>query len=215
MARPFDLSVYLVTDPDLTGGRTVEATVEMALAGGVTFVQLRDPHGKGGAMVETARRLVSLLRPHGIPLVINDRVDVALAADADGVHVGQSDIDARDVRAMIGPDRILGLSVGTPAEFEASRAALAACDYVGVGPVFATATKVDAGGAIGMAGVASMCRLIKLPSVAIGGLNAGNTAEAIRAGADGVAVVSAIMNATDPAAAARAIAAAVAVGRGK
>jgi thiamine-phosphate pyrophosphorylase len=215
MARSFDLSVYLVTDPELTGRRTVEATVEMALAGGVSFVQLRDPHGKGRLMVETARRLVALLRPRGIPLVINDRVDVALAADADGVHVGQSDIDARDVRAMIGPDRILGLSVGTPAEFEASRAALAAVDYVGVGPVFATATKTDAGGAIGMAGVATMCRLIKLPSVAIGGLNASNTAEAIRAGADGVAVVSAIMNATDPAAAAKAIAAAVAEGRGK
>ena len=214
MARPFDLSVYLVTDPDLTGGRSVEATVERALAGGVSFVQLRDPHGKGRLMVETARRLVTLLRPLGIPLVINDRVDVALAADADGVHVGQSDIDARDVRAMIGPDRILGLSVGTPTEFETSRAALAAVDYVGVGPVFATATKTDAGGAIGMAGVAAMCRLIGLPSVAIGGLNAGNTAEAIRAGADGVAVVSAIMNAADPAAAAKAIAAAVAEGRG-
>lgn len=209
MARPFDLSLYLVTDPDLTGGRGVEATVAAALEGGVTLVQLRDPHAKGRVLVETARRLKALLAPRGIPLIINDRVDVALAADADGVHVGQSDIDAGDVRAMIGPDRILGLSVGTTAEHEASRAAFAACDYVGIGPVFATATKTDAGGAIGMAGLAAMRARIALPAVAIGGLNAANIGAAIRAGADGVAVVSAIMNAADPARAASEIAAVV------
>ncbi|MBP0574305.1 thiamine phosphate synthase, partial [Mycobacterium tuberculosis] len=90
----------------------------------ISLVQLRDPHAKGRALVETARRLIAVLRPRGIPLIVNDRVDVAVAADADGVHVGQSDLDARDVRALIGPDRILGLSVGTPAEYEASGAAL-------------------------------------------------------------------------------------------
>lgn len=209
MARPFDLSVYLVTDPDQTGGRGVEATVAAALAGGVTLVQLRDPRAHGRAMVATARALKALLAPAGIPLIINDRVDVALAAGADGVHVGQSDIDARDVRAMIGPERILGLSVGSAAEFAVSRAALSVCDYVGVGPVFATATKLDAGGAIGFDGLRATRALIDLPAVAIGGLGAGNAAAAVAAGADGVAVVSAIMNAADPAQAAAAIAAAV------
>jgi thiamine-phosphate pyrophosphorylase len=206
MAPTFDLSVYLVTDPVLTGGRSVEATVAAALAGGVTLVQLRDPHAKGRAMVETARRLLAILKPAGIPLIINDRIDVALAVDADGVHVGQSDIDARDVRALIGPDKILGLSIGTPAEFEASRAALGVVDYVGAGAVFATQTKTEGVAAIGLAGVTAMRRLVDKPIVAIGGLAAANAGAAIAAGADGVAVVSAVMNAADPAGAAAAIA---------
>jgi thiamine-phosphate pyrophosphorylase len=215
MAKRFDLSVYLVTDPLLTGGRSVEDTVAAALAGGVTLVQLRDPHAKGRAMVEMARRLKALLAPAGVPLIVNDRVDVALAADADGVHVGQDDIDARAVRALIGPEKILGLSVGTAAEYERSRAALTVCDYVGVGAVFATATKPDAGGAVGLDGIAVLRRLVDLPLVAIGGLGVANTAAAVAAGADGVAVVSAIMDAADPAEAARAIAGEVARGRGR
>jgi len=209
MKPAFNLSVYLVTDPAINGGRPVDEVVERAVAGGVTMVQLRDPVAHGRHMVELARRLRQILAPRGIPLIVNDRVDVAIAAGADGVHVGQRDIDAADVRRLVGPDMILGLSVGNAAELAASRDALAFADYVGVGPVHATGTKPDAGAAIGNDGIAFMRGETSLPLVAIGGLNAGNSAAAITAGAEGVAIVSAIMAAPDPAAAAAQIAAVV------
>jgi thiamine-phosphate pyrophosphorylase len=201
MARPFDLSVYLVTDPRLTAQRGLVETVSQAVAGGVTIVQLRDPDAKGRALVEAARALVALLRPLGIPLIVNDRVDVALAADADGVHLGQDDMEPGPARAQLGPDRILGLSVGTPAELSISD--LSGVDYVGVGPVRATGTKADAGSAIGLVGLADMRKRIPLPVVGIGGLDAALAADVIRAGADGVAVVSALCAAPDVTAAAR------------
>lgn len=199
MKPEFDLSVYLVTDPVLNGGRPVEAVVAEAVRGGVSMVQLRDPDAPTRSLVELARALAAQLRPLAIPFIVNDRVDVALASNADGVHVGQKDMDARDVRAMVGEDRIVGLSVADSEELEASRAALGAVDYLGVGPVYATATKADAGNAIGLAGIEWMRRATGLPLVAIGGIDAARTEAILRAGADGVAVVSAIMNAPDPA----------------
>jgi thiamine-phosphate pyrophosphorylase len=213
MHRPFDLSVYLVTDPVLNGGRPVWDVVEAALAGGVTIVQLRDPLAKGREMVETARRLQTILKSRGIPLIINDRVDVALAVDADGVHVGQKDIDARDARRMIGPEKILGLSVLDRRELQASADVLDVVDYLGVGPVFSTTTKIDAAAAAGLAALAEVCALSPLPTVAIGGIDASRARGTIAAGADGVAVVSAIMMADDPAKAAAEIAGAVKEGR--
>lgn len=201
MARPFDLSLYLVTDPKLTAQRGLVETVAQAVAGGVTIVQLRDPDAKGRALVEAARALVALLRPMGIPLIVNDRVDVALAADADGVHLGQDDMEPAPARAQLGPDRILGLSVGTPQELAASD--LSGVDYVGVGPVRATGTKADAGSAIGIAGLTDMRGRISLPLVGIGGLDASLAADVIRAGAEGVAVVSALCAAPDVTATAR------------
>lgn len=201
MSRAFDLSIYLVTDPRLTARRGLMATVAQAVAGGVTLVQLRDPDAKGRTLVETARALGTLLRPLGIPLIINDRVDVALAADADGVHLGQDDIDPAAARAQLGPERILGLSVGTPGELAASD--LSSVDYVGVGPIRATGTKADAGGAIGLDGLREMRRRIALPLVAIGGLTATEARAVIQAGADGLAVVSTLCSAPDVTAAAR------------
>ena len=191
-----DLSLYLVIGPDDTRGRSMEDVALRAVEGGVTAVQLRVKHGPTRAFVEDARRLVAALRPIGIPLIVNDRVDIALAADADGVHVGQSDMDVRDARALIGPDRILGLSITE--EKDLDRSDLTLVDYLGVGPVFATPTKADAAPPMGMAGLKRIASLTGLPIVAIGGIHAGNTASAIAAGAKGVSVVSAICAAPDP-----------------
>ncbi|MET0389640.1 MAG: thiamine phosphate synthase [Polyangiales bacterium] len=190
MHERFDLSVYLVTDPRLSGARGVVEVVRAAIAGGVTLVQLRDPEAKTGPLVELARALVALLRPAGIPLIINDRVDVALAADADGVHVGQRDMTPADVRALIGPRPIVGQSVTSLAQL--ATVPRDHVDYLGVGPIFATQTKPDASTPIGPAGLAAISAQSDWPIVAIGGLGPSNAAEAIRAGADGVAVVSAI-----------------------
>jgi thiamine-phosphate pyrophosphorylase len=213
MARTFDLSVYLVTDAALCSVAGVLATVEAAVAGGATLVQLRDPLASTRALVAEARALVALLRPRGVPLIVNDRVDVALAADADGVHLGQDDMALRDARALLGPDRIIGLSVGTPEQFAASRDELAAVDYLGTGPVRVTATKADAGDAIGLGGFAAVRALSPLPVVAIGGLDAALSAEVVAAGGAGAAVVSAVCGTDDPRAAAARIAAAVAAAR--
>ncbi|GLI20826.1 thiamine-phosphate synthase [Xanthobacter flavus] len=211
MSRPFDLTLYLVTDPRLVAARGLVATVEAAVKGGATIVQLRDPDAHGRALVEQARALKALLAPLRIPLIINDRVDVAVAADADGVHLGQDDMTPADARALLGPERILGLSVGTPAEFAASDVGVV--DYLGVGPVKATGTKKDAGAAIGTSGVTAVRALTRLPIVGIGGIDGALAAEVIRAGADGVAVVSAICAAPDPEHAARALLSAVTAAR--
>lgn len=215
MSRPFDLTLYLVTDPRLVAERGLLATVEAAVKGGVTLVQLRDPHAHGRALVEQARALKALLAPLRIPLIVNDRVDVAVAADADGVHLGQDDMSPADARALLGPERILGLSVGNPAEFAGSSSGIdiGAVDYLGVGPVKATGTKKDAGAAIGAAGVAAVRALTRLPIVGIGGIDGALAGEVIRAGADGVAVVSAICAAPDPEHAARALLSAVTAAR--
>lgn len=201
MPHPFDLSLYLVTDPGLTEARGLIETVEQAVAGGVTIVQLRDPQAKGRALAEQARALLALLAPRGIPLIVNDRVDVAAAVGAQGVHLGQDDLDPAAARALLGPEAIIGLSIGTLEELAASD--LGPVDYVGCGPVKATGTKSDAGGAIGVEGFAFLRAHIALPMVGIGGLKAEDAADVIRAGAEGVAVVSALCAAPDVAAAAR------------
>lgn len=209
--QDFDLSVYLVTDAHLCGPRGIVETAIAAASGGATIVQLRDPHAPTRRLVEEARALVEALRAYQVPLIVNDRVDVALASGAAGVHVGQSDMAPGDVRALLGPDAIVGLSVGSDAEL--ARSDLAPVDYVGIGPVNGTATKQDAGAAIGIDGFAAFRPKIALPAVAIGGVKAEHAAALMRAGADGVAVVSAICGAEDPVAAAREIAAEVAAGR--
>lgn len=203
MRRPFDLSLYLVTDPAQTAARGLVETVRQAVEGGVTIVQLRDPDAKGRALADQARALLALLRPLGIPLIINDRVDIAVAVDADGVHLGQDDLAPAEARALLGPERILGLSVGTPMERAASD--LSCVDYVGTGPVRATGTKADAGAAIGVEGLAALRPSIPLPVVGIGGLDLSLAAPVIRAGADGIAVVSALCKAPDILSAARAL----------
>ncbi len=185
------------------GARGLAETVRQAVAGGVTMVQIRDPRAETRRLVEETYALKQLLKPLNVALIVNDRVDVVLAAGADGVHLGQDDMTPSDARRILGEDFLIGLSVGSPEEFEASRDHLHAVDYLGVGPVEATSTKADAGNAIGVEGLARVRALTSLPVVAIGGIGTGNIAPVLRAGAGGVAVVSAICGADDPAEAAR------------
>ncbi len=204
-----DVRLYLVTDDALSRG-PVEEVVAAAVAGGVTLVQLRIKDAESRRYYERAMALRKRLEPLGVPLIVNDRLDIALAARAAGAHLGQGDLPCAEARRIAGPDFILGVSVGSPEE--ARRAERDGATYVAASPVFATPTKTDAPPPVGLAGVAAIRSATRLPLVAIGGLHAGNAAEVLRAGADGVAVVSAIMAASDPAAAARALRAAIAAG---
>ena len=205
-AKPaFDLTLYLVVGGDALGGRPLDEVVAAAVRGGVTLVQLREKTRPDAEIVERARALKDLLAPLDVPLIVNDRVEVARAAGADGVHLGQDDLDIARARAILGPDKLIGVSAGTAAE--AARVGRASADYVGIGPVYATPTKADAGAPIGVAGFGSLAAaLAPLPAVAIGGIGAGNAAQVMAGGAaDGIAVVSAICGAEDPEAAARAL----------
>lgn len=202
--RPaFDLSLYLVAGSEALAGRDLVAVVAAAVSGGVTLVQLREKAMASDRMVERARALKAVLAPLGIPLIINDRLEVTLAAAADGLHLGQDDMAPAEARAALGPDKILGVSAGDAEEAAIADPALV--DYVGVGPVYPTGSKADAGEAIGLTGLTAMRRLLSLPMVAIGGIQADRAAEVMACGVEGVAVVSAICAAADPEAAARAL----------
>lgn len=198
-----DYSLYLVTDRHLSLGRDTVDIVQAAIRGGITCVQLREKHGSTRQFIEEARQVRNLLDrlASTIPLIINDRVDVALATGADGVHLGQRDMDIRDARRLAGSSLLIGISVESVDD--AVRAEAEGADYVGVSPVFATPTKSDTAPPLGLAGIQAIRAAVSLPLVAIGGINADNAAAIIRAGADGVAVVSAIVSAACPAQAAR------------
>lgn len=200
MQKSFDLSLYLVTDAGLVGGRSLADVVAQAVAGGVTLVQLRDKAGQTRALIDQARALKAALAPHGVPLLINDRVDVAWAAAADGVHVGSEDMPPAMARDWLGPDAIIGQSVGTEAELAAFDPAIV--DYAGVGAVAATPTKPDAD-VLSPEMFRDLCRRLPVPIVAIGGLTSNTLARPLTDGADGIAVVSAICAAADPRAAAQ------------
>lgn len=191
-----DLSLYVVLDPDLCGrsGGLVATALE-AVAGGAGILQLRAPHMKKRAMVEAARALMTALRPTGVPLVIDDHADVMLAAGADGLHVGQQDLSVEDARRLIGRERILGLSAGSLPELASAPVELV--DYYGIGPVFPTASKADAGAAVGPEGLQEIVRAARRPCVAIGGIHAGNAGAVARTGAEGVAVISAVCGRPD------------------
>ena len=200
MRHAFDLSLYLVLDPILCGGFDgMVATALASVRAGATVVQLRAPGWKKRDLVNCAHALKKTLAPFSVPLIIADDADVCLAADADGLHVGQRDLEIHDARAIIGPDRILGLSVSNLEELAGADAAVT--DYLGVGPIFATSTKPDAAPAMGYDGLTAVTSATSLPSVAIGGIKAAHAADIIRAGADGIAVVSAICGQADPEAA--------------
>ena len=201
----FDLSLYLVLDPDLCAWTGMVETARLAIAGGATMVQLRDKHADTIRMIETGQALKQALDGTGALLIVNDDVEAAIAIGADGLHIGQEDMDAQTARTMIGPDMILGLSVETEALAAAVNPALV--DYTGVGPVFATPTKTDHKQPIGFDGLARLVKASPVPSVAIGGLKADHVAEVFAAGAKGLAVVSAICGTPDPEAATRRIAA--------
>ena len=192
----FDLSLYLVTDRPLSGGRDMAWIVREAAAGGVTMVQLREKESSTSAFVALARELKAALQPLGIPLIINDRVDVALAVDADGVHIGQSDMPYETARALLGRDKIIGLSVETIDEVIAANAL--DVDYIGISPVYATPTKTDTLTPFGLAGLDEVMRLSRHRCVAIGGMNRDTIGEVIARGVEGVAVVSAIVAAASP-----------------
>jgi thiamine-phosphate pyrophosphorylase len=209
--RRFDLSLYLVLDPHLCAGIGMVETARRAVEGGVTMVQLRDKHAGTEALVETGRALQRVLKPSGALLVINDDVEAAVVLGADGLHIGQEDMDASTARRLIGPDMILGLSVET--EALAAVVDPAITDYAGIGPVFATATKLDHKPPIGFAGLSRLVSVCPVPSVAIGGLKAEHVEGVIKSGADGIAVVSAICGTPDPLASALLLSRAIAEAR--
>lgn len=195
MKPNFDLSLYLVTDRELCLGRNLEHVVQQAVEGGITMLQLREKRCDSRTFFELAVRLKNIL-PNNIPLIINDRVDIAMAAKADGVHIGQNDLPANVVRKIMGNDAIIGLSI------ENREQALIAneldIDYIGISPVFSTPTKTDTAPQLGLDGVREISKISKFPAVAIGGIHADNITEIVCAGADGVAVVSAICSAQNP-----------------
>ena len=206
-----DLRVYALVDPAVAGGRTLPDLAKL-IAPSTTIVQLRDKHGSTRDMVATARALRAVLKPAGIPLLINDRVDVALAAQADGVHIGQDDMAAADARRLLGREAIIGLSIKSLTQ--AADAPLDLLDYVAIGGVYATTSKDNTSSPIGTGGLRAIAAAIRArksgyPVCAIAGITSANAGDVIDAGADGVAVISALSLAPDPAAAARALRGAV------
>ena len=206
-----DLRLYALIDPAVAGGRTL-ADLAQRIAGSATLVQLRDKHGSTRALVEEARELTVVLAPLNIPLIINDRVDVALAAEADGVHIGQDDMSPADARLLLGRTAIIGQSIKTVEQ--AMAAPLEHLDYVAIGGVYGTTSKEDAKAPIGIDGLRAVVQAIrardrKFPICAIAGINVSNAADVIAAGADGVSVISALSLAPDPTLAATNLLAAV------
>ncbi|WP_375766279.1 thiamine phosphate synthase [Archangium gephyra] len=194
MSHPVpDLSVYLVTDRLMARGRELVDVVLSAVRGGATVVQLREKDASTRETLELGRALLARLRPLGVPLIVNDRVDLALALGADGVHVGQGDLPPEVARRLLGPGALVGLSITGPADLPTLDPALV--DYAGVGPIFPTGSKADATPALGLEELARLRRLLPVPIVAIGGITPANAAAVIAAGADGVSVVSAICSA--------------------
>lgn len=202
MRRPLvDYSVYLVTDRTLCGGRDLLDVVAEAVQGGITLVQLREKHAAAREFVELARALKAILRPAGVPLLINDRIDVALAAEADGIHVGQSDMPYGLARRLMGPQAVIGLSVETMDQVhEAEKTDV---DYLAASPIFVSGTKTDTGEPWGLKGLSEVRAATTKPLVGIGAIGPENATSVVRAGADGVAVVSAICAAESPKDAAR------------
>lgn len=195
-----DLSVYLVLDPALCGGASgMIETTRAAVQNGVTCVQLRAPQWKKRAWVECGRALKSVLSGTGVPLIINDHADVCIAVDADGLHIGQDDLSAQDARALIGETKVLGLSVSNADAL--ANVDTAIVDYLGIGPIFLTSTKTDTSPALGIDGFAALASRRPCPVVAIGSVKTPIVAQLIQAGADGIAVVSAICGQKDPGAA--------------
>jgi thiamine-phosphate pyrophosphorylase len=193
---------YVLTDAALARGRSHAEVARQAMAGGADVVQLREKAASTRALYGIAREIRGITRDAGVPFIVNDRVDVALAAGADGVHVGREDLPAVEVRRLIGPDRILGVSAASLEE--ALSAEREGADYVGFGPVFeARGTKPDAAAPLGLEALARACERCSVPVIAIGGVDHGNVALVIAAGAAGVAVISAVVGAPDIGAAVR------------
>ena len=192
--RPEDMLLYAVTDRAWLNGATLESQVEQALKGGATFVQLREKELDEETFLEEAKKIKKLCGKYHVPFVINDNVDIALAVDADGVHVGQSDMEAGKVREKLGPDKIIGVSCKTVEQ--ALLAKKHGADYLGVGAMYPTGTKKDAT-AVTPEVLSEICQAVDIPVVAIGGINKNRLEPLQGTGVDGVAVVSAIFAAED------------------
>jgi thiamine-phosphate pyrophosphorylase len=201
-----DLRLNAIVDPERAGGQNLANLAIRCARGGATLVQLRDKHSETRTMVEEARAIKQVLAPLAVPLVINDRLDVAMAAGADGVHLGQDDMAVEDARRLLGPKAIIGLSIKSVGEAEAARLDL--INYVGTGGVYATSSKQQKNAPIGPDGLTRILATLRqrapdMPVCGIAGIDASNAAEVIAAGADGIAVISALSLAPDPEAAAR------------
>ena len=201
MKHPIDLSLYLVTDRKALTLEAFFHIIHAAIEGGVTIVQLREKDSSAKEIISLGKKLLSFLSPLGIPLIINDRVDIAHAIGAAGVHLGQSDLTVAEARAILGNHAIIGLSVETFAQ--AYQAESEQVDYLAASPIFHTNTKPDCAQSWGLDGLKQLCATTTHPVIAIGGINETNAKQIIECGAAGVAVVSALFNAPDPKAAAR------------
>jgi thiamine-phosphate pyrophosphorylase len=191
-----DWRLCFIADSEAAAGRDLFQLIGEAVAGGATSIQLRGKKWTGRDFIEKGVKVVQFLRPKKIPLIINDRVDIALACEADGVHLGQDDMPLPYGRKILGKNRLIGISAKTADE--AVAAERDGADYIGVGPIFITLSKDDSGPEVGLAGLRKVRAKVKIPILAIGGISPANAAEVIRAGADGVAVISAITGAENP-----------------
>jgi thiamine-phosphate pyrophosphorylase len=201
-----DLRLNAIVDPERAGGRGLAELARLCASGGATLIQLRDKMSETRAMVEAARAIKQALKPFNVPFVVNDRIDVALAADADGVHLGPDDMAIEDARRLLGPNALIGLSIKSTAEADA--APLKLINYVGSGGVYVTLSKQQKSAPIGPQGLARIIEALhrrapQMPVCGIAGIDAGNAAAVIGAGADGIAVISALSLAPDPVAEAR------------
>lgn len=196
------LRLYLVTDSDLCRDYGLVATVRAAVKGGVTMVQLRDKNANTQTLVEQGRAVLAMLAGSGVSLIINDNVSAAIAIGSDGIHVGQGDMRIEEVRSRVGRDMIVGLSCETLADAQNLADAQITdpniVDYIGVSPIFATPTKMDHSGPVGLSGLSAIAAATSVPKVAIGGIKYEHCAAVFANGADGIAVVSAICGQADP-----------------
>lgn len=199
--KQLDLSLYLVTDSSLTKTKSLEYIVEQAVLGGVTMVQLREKQASTKDFYNTAISLKKCLSSYNIPLIINDRIDIALACDADGIHIGQDDMPCDIARELIGPNKIIGLSVDSIEDVIAANTM--DIDYIGISPIFNTPTKVNTAPPFGLEGVKQAMQLTHHPAITIGGIQIHNAKEVMQTGVNGIAVVSAIICADQPRVAAK------------
>ena len=211
--KKVDYSLYLVTDRTLSLGRSNLEVIQAAVRGGVTLVQLREKEATTKEFYQEGSKIRAYLKASNIPLIINDRIDMALALDAEGVHLGQEDMPIDAARKILGPQKIIGASVFTPEEAKIAEALGA--DYLGLSPIFVTETKPELTQHLGIKGIPLLKEAVKIPVVGIGSMSEFNAYEAVKAGLDGVAVVSAICSREDPRAAAEAIKAEVMRAKGQ
>ncbi len=196
MKKTIDWRLCFIADSEAAAGKDILRLAVEAAAGGATIIQLRGKTWTDQKFLRIASELARVLRPKGIPLIINDRADIAFLCRADGVHLGQDDIPLAAARKIVGNKALVGISVCTPAEAAAAEADGA--DYLGAGPIFPTLSKLDLPPLLGLAGLREIRARVRVPILAIGGVTASNAADVMDAGADGVAVISAIASAADP-----------------